>query len=187
MGKFIYSAMVSLDGYIEDRDGSISWSAPDEEVHRYANDRTAEAGLVIMGRKLCESMEPYWSDLAKTPTGTDFVDEFARIWVTKPKLVFSRTLDEAPADAGLVRELDPVWAAGLRDKVDGAISLGGAALASDFAAAGLVDEVELITVPAFTGGGKPMFGPGFDGLGFDLIESRTFGSTTVTRYAVTRS
>ncbi len=177
--------MVTLDGYVEDPDGSIGWSAPDEEVHRHANAAMEETGLMIMGRGLCEAMEPFWSDVAASPTGIEHVDEFARIWVSKPKLVFSRTLAEAPGNAGLVRELDPDWAAGLREKVDGTIAVGGSRLASDFAAAGLIDEIEMITLPVVTGGGKPMLGPGFLGRELSLIDSRRFDCGTIaTTYSV---
>lgn len=188
MGRFVYSAMVSLDGFIEDPDGGIGWSEPDEEVHRHANAELERTGLVIMGRGLCQTMEPFWSDLVGNPTGVEHVDEFARIWAGKPKLVFSRTMTEVPGDAVLVRDLDPLWVGELREKVEGTISVGGAALASDLAAHGLVDEVEMINVPAVTGGGKPMLGPGFQGLGLSLIESRAFeGGSTASRYAVSAS
>lgn len=35
MAKLIYSAIMSLDGYIEDDHGSFDWAAPDEEVDRH--------------------------------------------------------------------------------------------------------------------------------------------------------
>ena len=185
MGKFFYSSAASLDGYVEDPEGDFSWAAPDEQVHRHANDRTEESGLVIMGRRLYETMEPFWSEAAADPTGSEHVDEFARIWVRKPKLVFSRTLGSVPEPFGLIRELDPEWAAELRDKVEGTITVGGASLASAFAAAGLIDEVELITVPFVAGGGKPFFGPGFRGRRLEPLETRRFdGGSVAARYAV---
>ena len=33
MGKLIYSAIMSLDGYVADENGNFDWAAPDEEVH----------------------------------------------------------------------------------------------------------------------------------------------------------
>ena len=33
MGRLIYSAIASLDGYVADEQGNFDWSAPDEEVH----------------------------------------------------------------------------------------------------------------------------------------------------------
>ncbi|HJW58439.1 MAG TPA: deaminase, partial [Actinomycetota bacterium] len=38
MAKLVYSALTSLDGYINDEDGTFDWAAPDEEVHRFVND-----------------------------------------------------------------------------------------------------------------------------------------------------
>ena len=38
MGKLIYSAIASADGYTEDAAGKFDWAAPDDEVHRFIND-----------------------------------------------------------------------------------------------------------------------------------------------------
>src|SRR5438105_7826875 len=38
MARLIYTAILSLDGYVADADGSFSWAAPDDEVHRFVND-----------------------------------------------------------------------------------------------------------------------------------------------------
>ena len=35
MGKLIYAANVSLDGFLEDDDGRFDWSVPDEPVHAF--------------------------------------------------------------------------------------------------------------------------------------------------------
>ena len=41
MGKLIYSAIASADGYVEDAAGGFDWGAPDEEVYRL-NSTTTE-------------------------------------------------------------------------------------------------------------------------------------------------
>jgi hypothetical protein len=33
MAKLIYSAIASLDGYVEDAHGKFDWAAPDEDPH----------------------------------------------------------------------------------------------------------------------------------------------------------
>ena len=38
VGKLIYSAIASLDGYVEDEEGKFDWAMPDEEVHAFVND-----------------------------------------------------------------------------------------------------------------------------------------------------
>lgn len=39
MPKLIYSMSMSLDGFIAGPDGNFDWSAPDEELHRFHNER----------------------------------------------------------------------------------------------------------------------------------------------------
>jgi hypothetical protein len=48
MAKLIYSAIMSLDGYVADKDGSFDWAAPDEEVHAFVNDLERTHGLKIV-------------------------------------------------------------------------------------------------------------------------------------------
>ena len=38
MGKLIYAANTSLDGYLEDETGSFDWSVPDDDVHAFWNE-----------------------------------------------------------------------------------------------------------------------------------------------------
>ena len=59
MAKLIYSAIASLDGYIEDEDGNFDWAAPDEEVHRFVNDLERPVGTYLYGRRMYETMV-YW-------------------------------------------------------------------------------------------------------------------------------
>lgn len=50
---------VSLDGYIVGPDGGFEWSAPDEEVFRFATDEVRQVGVHLLGRRLYETMR-YW-------------------------------------------------------------------------------------------------------------------------------
>ena len=59
MAKLIYSAITSLDGYIEDEDGNFDWAAPDEEVHAFVNDLERPVGTYLYGRRMYETMV-YW-------------------------------------------------------------------------------------------------------------------------------
>ena len=52
MAKLIYSGIMSLDGYIADRDGKFDWSVPDEEVHTVINDLTRSVGTLLLGRRM---------------------------------------------------------------------------------------------------------------------------------------
>ena len=56
MAKLIYSAIASLDGYVEDADGKFDWAAPDEEVHAFVNELERPIGTYLYGRRMYETM-----------------------------------------------------------------------------------------------------------------------------------
>ena len=79
MAKLIYSAVTSLDGFIEDAEGKFGWAAPDDEVHAFVNDLERSVGTYLYGRRMYETMV-FWEsppDLAEEPT---VVQEYAEIW-----------------------------------------------------------------------------------------------------------
>jgi dihydrofolate reductase len=56
MAKLIYSAITSLDGYIEDAEGKFDWAEPDEEVNVFVNDLERPVGTYLYGRRMYETM-----------------------------------------------------------------------------------------------------------------------------------
>ena len=46
-GRLIYSAISSLDGYIEDADGRFDWGVPDEDAHAFINDLERPVGTYL--------------------------------------------------------------------------------------------------------------------------------------------
>lgn len=56
MARLIYSAIASLDGYTEDREGNFDWSAPDEEMHSFINELERTAGTHLYGRRMYETL-----------------------------------------------------------------------------------------------------------------------------------
>ena len=62
MGKLIYSAITSLDGYVEDTDGNFDWAAPDEEVFTFVNDLERPIGTYLYGRRMYETMAGWETD-----------------------------------------------------------------------------------------------------------------------------
>jgi len=49
MAKLIFSAITSLDGYMEDEDGNFDWGALDEELHSFVNDLERPVGTYLYG------------------------------------------------------------------------------------------------------------------------------------------
>jgi dihydrofolate reductase len=174
MRRVIYSMTVSLDGYIADPGGEIDWSAPDEELHQFHNDRVRELAAHFLGRRLYEVMR-YWD--SADPDWGSVEREFAAIWQALPRIVFSTTLDAVEGGARLATNGIADEVAALRAQPgEGDIGVGGAGLAADFIRLGLVDEYQLFVSPVVLGGGTPFFPPLDERLELELVESRTFAS-----------
>ena len=174
--RVIYSMTVSLDGYIADPNGKIDWSAPDDELHRFHNDRVREQGAQLCGRRLYETML-YWEDLEEQdPSAGETERDFARIWREMPKVVFSGTLDSVEGNWRLAKGRIADEVARLKEEADGDIGVGGAELAATCIRQGLVDEFELFVAPVVLGGGTPYFPPLDQRLELELVETRTFAA-----------
>ena len=129
MRKLIYSMGVSLDGFIAGPDGEIDWSAPDEELHRFHNQQVRELGAHLCGRRLYEEML-YWETADQNPSAAEHELEFARIWQSLPKVVFSKTLQKVEGNARLASEGVAEEVARLKEERRGDLAVGGAGLAS---------------------------------------------------------
>jgi len=179
MGKIIYSALVSLDGFIEAPHGDLSWTGPDEELHRYFNEQEKAVDIELNGRRMYENMAAFWPTADENPAAPDYVVEFSRIWKSKPKLVFSRTLKQVKWNSRLVRGNVAKIVDKLKEQPDQVMAIGGAELASSFMRLGLIDEYQLYFHPVLLGGGKPLFRALPRRIQLRLAESRIFGSGVV--------
>jgi dihydrofolate reductase len=184
MAKLIYSAIMSLDGYIEDQQGNFDWSAPDEEVHAFINDRQRAIGTFLMGRRMYEVMQA-WESMHEQPDQNEITLDFAALWRAADKVVYSTTL-EAAATAKTRIETDFDLEAVRRLKAEAAqdLSVAGPELAGQAIKAGLVDELQLYLNPIVVGGGK-YFLPRNHALDLELLEERRFsGGVVFLRYRV---
>ncbi len=179
MRKVVYAMSVSLDGFIEAPNGDLSWSFPDEELHRHYNDREATIDTYLYGRRLYENMAAFWPTADENPSAPKYEIEYARIWKSKPKLVFSRTLDRVGWNSRLVRGNVVDEVNRLKQQPGQDLSVAGAEIASTFMQLGLIDEYWLYVHPVILGGGKPMFRQLRDKINLTLAETRTFGSGVV--------
>ncbi len=178
MADLVYSAIASLDGYIEDADGEFGWAEPSEEVHAFVNDRMRPIGTHLYGRRMYETML-YW-ETAPTGDQTPLVDvDFTRIWQAADKVVFSRTLTEPfTARTRIEPELDLGLVRDLKAMADRPLIIGGPEVAAPVLAAGLVDELEIYVTPIVVGGGKRTLPDGLR-LPLELVEQRRFDNGTV--------
>ena len=182
--KLIYSAIASLDGYIEDQTGAFDWGAPDEEVLTFLNDLERPVGTYLYGRRMCETMV-YWETAHALPGHSPAVRDFTDIWQAADKVVFSKTLGAVTSKKPRVeRDFDPEAIRRVKASSEHDLTVGGADLAGQAMAAGLVDELQLFFVPILVGGGKRSL-PRHVRADLELLDNRRFDSNVVfQRYAV---
>jgi Dihydrofolate reductase len=176
MGKLIYLMNVSLDGFVETPDHNLDWTNVDDELHTWFNDRERETAASIYGRRLYEVMAAYWPTAADDPNATPVTREFAAIWNSKPKIVFSRSIGRVDWNSRLVHGDVAAVLADLRAEFDGDLDVGGPTLAAQFIERGLVDVYRLVVHPVILGAGTPFFPPVARPIRLRLIDSHTFDS-----------
>ncbi len=153
MAKLIYSAITSLDGYVEDKKGNFDWAMPDPEVYAFVNDLVRPIGTHLYGRRMYETMQ-FW-ETAPTSTEPAVIRDFAEIWRAAEKIVYSRTLQTPSSGRTRIeRAFDPAAIRQLKEASARDIMIGGAELAGEAMAANLVDECHLFLNPVIVGGGK---------------------------------
>jgi dihydrofolate reductase len=187
MRRVTYSMSVSFDGYIVGPDGTFDWTAPAEDVFRFWIDEIREVGVHLMGRRLYETML-YWETADRDRSLDEAELEWAALWKPLPKVVFSSTLSALQGNArlasgGLADEIERLRA----ESGEGDIAIGGATLAAEAAAVGLIDEYRAMVHPVLVGGGISYFPHRERRADLELVETRTFSPGVVyLRYRVAR-
>jgi dihydrofolate reductase len=184
LGKLIYAAIASLDGYVEDAEGGFRWAAPDDELHAFVNELERPIGTYLYGRRMYETMVS-WETAGTGGDEPEVSRDFADVWRAAHKIVYSRTLDDvASARTRLEREFDPAAVRSLKESSGPDITVGGSQLGGEAIAAGLVDECHLFLHPVIVGGGKRALPEGVR-VQLELQDERRFTSGVVhLRYAV---
>lgn len=173
----IYSMSVSVDGFINDREGAFEWGAPSNELFRFHTAQVCELGGYLLGRRLYDTMLVWETDpwMRESELGAAFAD----IWCAIPKVVFSRTLDSVQGNARLAEASVAEEVAAALDATDKDVAIAGAGLAAAAIELGLVDELRMFRYPVVVGGGTPFLPPVTEDVPLELIETRTFGARVI--------
>ena len=177
MGRLQYAALCSLDGYTADADGAFDWAAPDEQVHAFVNELERPVGTYLFGRSMYETLA-VWQTISG-PEHHSFENDYADIWRSAEKVVYSTTLDAVTTPrTRLEREFDPGVVRQLVEASDQAVSIGGPGLGTHAFRAGLVDDVHLFLNPVVVGGGTRALPDGVR-LDLELVDEHRFGNGVV--------
>jgi dihydrofolate reductase len=175
MAKLIYTAIMSLDGYVADEDGNFDWAEPDPEVHAFVNDLERPIGTYLYGRRLYEVMVAWETITDEQP----FIKDYAEIWRAADKIVYSRTLERVSSErTRLEGSFDPDAVRQMKGAADRDISVGGPGLAAQAIRAELVDEIHLFLAPIVVGGGNRAL-PDGRRVPLELLDERRFGNGVV--------
>src|SRR5580692_4001294 len=174
MRKVIYAINLTLDGCFDHTHG-----VPDDELMEYYTNLVRDADLFVYGRKTYELMVPYWPDVAKSDSETKADKEFAEAFVSKKKVVFSRSLASAEGDdTRIVRTNLQDEVLKLKQEPGKNILVGGVDIPSQLMELGLIDEYRFVVQPMVIGEGRRLF-EGInlqEKLQLKLVESTVFKS-----------
>jgi dihydrofolate reductase len=178
MRKLIYAINLTLDGCCDH-----TKFMPDEETFEYfIRLLRDDAGLLVYGRKTYQLMVPYWPDIAKNQSESKADIEFAQTFVSKKKVVFSRSLASAEDEnTRIVRTNLGDEILKLKQQQDKNILVGGVDVPSQLMELGLIDEYRFVLAPIIVGAGRRLF----EGVNLPEkyrlkhVESKTFQSGCV--------
>ena len=177
MRNVIFGINITLDGCCDH-----TTQFADEEIHEYWTGGLREADLLVYGRKTYELMVPFWPEVAKTQSATKALNEFARVFDSINRVVFSRTLDSAEdKKTRIVRTDLHGEILKLKQEQGKNILAGGVDIPSQLIQLGLVDEFRFVVGPVIAGEGRRLL----DGvslpekLQLKLVESKIFKSGCV--------
>ncbi len=178
MANLIYVINTSLDGYTEDQDGKFDWTEPSEEYFIFVTDLVRTIRTLLYGRRMFETMMVWETDpnlAAESPLRR----EFAEIWQTANKIVYSRTLKTiSTRNTQLSQTFDPEAIRQLKTGSEHDILIGGSEIAALAFQAGLIDECHLFVIPILLGGGKSAL-PDNVRMELELLSGKRFRDGTV--------
>ena len=176
MRKLIVFEHVSIDGYFTDARNDMSWahhrSGDDAEWNAFTAENASGESQLLLGRKTCELMVKYWP----TPEAKEKDPKVAGGMNTLPKIVFSRTLTNVSWANTKVVSGDPAAEVRKLKSEPGPVLviLGSGSIVAQLAAAGLVDEYQLVVTPVALGKGRTLFDGLPKNLDLRLTQSRVF-------------
>ena len=96
MRKLKLQMQLSIDGFVGGPNGELDWMEWnwDDEIKGYVTELTDSVDTILLGRKMTEGFISHWSNIV-TNKPDDPSYPFAKKMVDKPKVVFTKTLDES--------------------------------------------------------------------------------------------
>src|SRR6185295_759780 len=157
MRRLMVFNSVSLDGFFTNQNGDMSWAHKnDPEWNDFiaGNSRGAEATF-LFGRVTYQMMASWWP----SEQAIKMMPDVANAMNNQPKVVFSRTLEEATwNNTRLVKDnmIDEVQRL-KNEPGEDMLIFGSGMIVSQLTKEGLIDEYQMVINPIVLGSGRTMF------------------------------
>lgn len=172
--KIILDLAITLDGFIEGKNGEVDWCIMDTEMEftKFLN----EIDTILYGRKSYD----LWGQYIPQDEASDNEKEIWELIHSKEKYVFSKTKKNTDNQAIFINENILEEVNKLKNKPGKDIWLyGGSSLLKTFINLGLVDEFRLSIHPVILGEGKQLFIDIKQRFNLKMVKTRTFSSGVV--------
>jgi dihydrofolate reductase len=179
MRKLIWQMNVSLDGFADH-----TVAIADDELLEFSASQMENMDILLFGRVTYQLMEG-WHHMQGDPNATKGMIEFAKKFVVKPKIVFSRTLQKTERkNEKLVKEDIIEVIKQLKQQPGKNLSIAGLDLPHKLIRQGLIDEYLFLVQPVIVGKGNRLFEGIQDRIELRFLETKTFKSgVVVLRYS----
>lgn len=180
MARFLYSATMSLDGFIAGPGGDMSWLTEHLGPNPVVSEIIGRIGAVLVGNRTFRGDDPH--------RGTEKGGKvFGGGW-SGPQFVLTHRPPDAPVPGvTFVGDLRSAVAAAGAAAGDGYVNIIGADVARQCLAAGILDEVLAIVAPVLLGDGVRLFDhPGGTNVRLERVGVSEAPSATNLHYRVVR-
>lgn len=172
--RIILDLAITLDGFIEGKNGEVDWCVmdPDMGFTQFLN----EIDTILYGRKSYD----LWGQYIPKEEDSEEEKEIWKLVHSKEKYVFSRTQTNTDNQAIFINENILEEVNKLKNQPGKDIWLyGGSSLITTFINSELVDEFRLSVHPVVLGEGKPLFVDIKQRMNLNLVNIRNFSSGVV--------
>jgi dihydrofolate reductase len=177
MRKLSVFNQVSLDGFIADAEGDMSWAHKDDpEWNEWVSKNASGGGELLFGRVTYEQMASWWP----TPNALETMPALANSMNQLPKVVFSKTLKQAEwNNTRLFKDLLADVGTLKSEPGPDLVLMGSGSIVAQLAQADLLDAIQVVINPLLLGSGKSMFDGLKRALNLKLSDTRTFENGNV--------
>ncbi len=153
MRKVFFAINSTADGFCGHTD-----MIPDEELHEFFTNVLRNSSVILSGRTTYQLMVPYWPDIARNQSETKAENEFALVYDSLDKVVFSKTLKHVEGkNTRIVSGNAAEELMALKQQPGKDICVGSLSVASQLSERGLIDEYYFVIHPVFAGKGPRLF------------------------------